>query len=335
LVLVPGLLSSVLVGCSRDKKTGETQRPNIILFVADDHGTDALGCYGNSVIKTPNLDYLASEGVRFSNAYCTSASSAASRSVILTGKYGHATGSYGHVHDYHHFSTYDSVISLPALLSKAGYNTARIGKYHVAPEHVYHFDKVLEADPRNTVEMANQCKAVIESDKPFFLYFCTDDPHRGEPFKMEEWNMPNNFGNKPEGYQGVETVVYDPKDVIVPDFLPDTKECREELAEYYQSVSRIDQGFGKLMEYLEESGKKDNTIIIYISDNGIAFPGAKTTLYEPGMRLPCIINSPFEEKKNLVNNALISWVDITPTILDMTGVDISGMDFHGRSFKSI
>jgi N-sulfoglucosamine sulfohydrolase len=139
LVLVPGLLSSVLVGCSRDKKTGETQRPNIILFVADDHGTDALGCYGNSVIKTPNLDYLASEGVRFSNAYCTSASSAASRSVILTGKYGHATGSYGHVHDYHHFSTYDSVISLPALLSKAGYNTARIGKYHVAPEQCLSF----------------------------------------------------------------------------------------------------------------------------------------------------------------------------------------------------
>jgi N-sulfoglucosamine sulfohydrolase len=88
------------------------------------------------------------------------------------------------------------------------------------------------------------------------------------------------------------------------------------------------------MEYLEESGKKDNTIVIYISDNGIAFPGAKTTLYEPGMRLPFIINSPFEEKKNFVNNALISWVDITPTILDMTGVDISGLDFHGRSFKS-
>jgi N-sulfoglucosamine sulfohydrolase len=152
---------------------------------------------------------------------------------------------------------------------------------------------------------------------------------------MEEWSMPNSFGNKSEGYQGVKTVVYDPKDVIVPDFLPDTKECREELAEYYQSVSRIDQGFGKLMEYLENSGKKDNTIVIYISDNGIAFPGAKTTLYEPGIKLPCIISNPFEKTKNLVNNAMISWVDITPTILDMAGVNISGMDFHGRSFKRI
>ncbi len=117
LVLVPGLMSSVLVGCIRDKKEINTQHPNIILFVADDHGTDALGCYGNSIIKTPNLDALASEGVIFSKAFCTSASSAASRSVILTGKYGHATGSYGHVHDYHHFSTYDSVKSLPVLLS--------------------------------------------------------------------------------------------------------------------------------------------------------------------------------------------------------------------------
>jgi N-sulfoglucosamine sulfohydrolase len=79
-------------------------RPNIILFVSDDHGIDALGCYGNPVVKTPNMDQLAAEGIRFIRAYCTSASCAASRAVILTGMYGHATGSYGHVHDYHHFS---------------------------------------------------------------------------------------------------------------------------------------------------------------------------------------------------------------------------------------
>ncbi len=81
------------------------QQPNIILFVSDDHGIDALGCYGNPVVKTPNMDQLAAEGIRFTRAYCTSASCAASRAVILTGIYGHATGSYGHVHDYHHFSS--------------------------------------------------------------------------------------------------------------------------------------------------------------------------------------------------------------------------------------
>ena len=130
-------------GCKKQKKI--PSGPNVILFVSDDHGTDALGCYGNTLIETPNLDKMASEGIRFTQAYCTSASCAASRSVILTGRFGHATGSYGHVHDYHHFSTYDDVPSLPVLLAKEGYLTARIGKYHLAPEKVYNFEKVLEA----------------------------------------------------------------------------------------------------------------------------------------------------------------------------------------------
>ncbi|WP_034043006.1 sulfatase family protein [Wocania ichthyoenteri] len=310
-------------------------RPNIILFVADDHGIDALGCYGNNIIKTPNLDKLAAQGTRFNNAYCTSASCSASRSVILSGKFGHATGSYGHVHDYHHFSTYDDVQTLPVLLEKAGYETARIGKYHVAPEQVYHFNKVLKADPRNTVEMAEQCENVLKSDKPFFLYFCTDDPHRGHPFEPEAWDMPNDFGNKKEGYKGVETVSYNPEDVLVPSFLPDTKQTREEIAQYYQSISRIDQGFGKLMTMLQETGKANSTIVFYISDNGMAFPGAKTTVYEPGIKLPCIIKDPTKSSKGTTNNAMISWVDLTPTILDMAEVDYKKEDFHGKSFNNI
>lgn len=329
------------VGCNNSKAKGEGQSqnlkesPNIILFVSDDHGTDALGCYGNPIIKTPNLDKLASEGVRFTNAYCTSASCAASRSVILSGLYGHATGSYGHVHDYHHFSTYDNVSSLSNRLSEAGYLTARIGKYHVAPESVYLFDEVLEADPRNTVEMADASKAILNSDKPFFLYFCTDDPHRGHPFNPEPWDSPNTFGNKKGGYKDVNQITYDPKDVMVPEFLPDTKETREEIAQYYQSVSRIDQGFGKLMEHLQESGKIENTIVFYISDNGMAFPGAKTTVYEPGIKLPCIIKDPTNSKKGIVNDARISWVDLTPTILEMANVEYKSDDFHGKSFRKI
>ncbi|WP_077406360.1 sulfatase family protein [Cellulophaga omnivescoria] len=317
------------------KKTSLTKisSPNIILFVADDHGLDALGAYGNPVIKTPNLDKLAAEGTKYTNAYCTSASCAASRSVILSGKFGHATGSYGHVHDYHHFSTYDSITSLPVLLSKAGYETARIGKYHVAPEKVYHFNTVLEADPRNTVEMANKCESVLKSDKPFFLYFCTDDPHRGHPFTPEEWDTPNSFGNKKEGYNDVNTVTYNPNDVLVPSFLPNTKQTREEIAQYYQSVSRIDQGFGKLMKMLRAEGKDKNTIVIYISDNGMAFPGAKTSVDEPGIKLPCIIKDPSVKVTGVTSEAMVSWVDLTPTILDMAKVDYNKNKFHGTSFK--
>ncbi|MGJ8724089.1 MAG: sulfatase family protein [Roseibacillus sp.] len=312
------------------------EKPNIVLFVSDDHGLDALGCYGNPVIETPNMDKLAAEGVRFTNAYCTSASCAASRSVILTGLYGHATGSYGHVHDYHHFSTYSHVKSLPVRLSAAGYHTARIGKYHVAPESVYQFDTTHEANPRSTVEMAEACRPTIAGDQPFFLYFCPDDPHRGAPFTPDDWTDPNTFGNRPEGYPGVEAKKYDPTKVIVPTFLPDSKECREELAEYYQSVSRIDQGLGKLFSILEETGKADNTVVIYLSDNGIAFPGAKTTVYEPGIKLPLIITDPRKpDLKGKVNEAFVSWVDLTPTILELSQIDESKEQFQGRSLLPI
>lgn len=332
------MLAITMVNCKSESKgirSAKSNKPNIILFVSDDHGLDAIGAYGNPVIKTPNLDKLASEGTKFTNAYCTSASCAASRSVILSGQFGHATGSYGHVHDYHHFSTYDNVKTLPVLLEEAGYETARIGKYHVAPEKVYHFNTVLEADPRNTVEMAEASAKVLISDKPFFLYFCTDDPHRGHPFTPEPWDQPNSFGNIKEGYKGVEAITYKPEDVLVPDFLPDTKQSRQEIAQYYQSISRIDQGFGKLMSMLQATGKADNTIVFYISDNGMAFPGAKTTVHEPGIKLPCIIKDPTNRSKGITNEAMISWVDLTPTILDMAKIDYKEEEFHGKSFEEI
>lgn len=335
LALMATLLNACAAKQEQNKKVSSTEKPNVILVVSDDHGLDALGCYGNTVIETPNMDQLAADGVKFTNAYCTSASCAASRSVILSGKFGHATGSYGHTHDYHHFSTFDTIQSLPNLLEEAGYYTARVGKYHLAPEKVYHFNEILNADPRNTVEMADASKEVINSDKPFFLYFCPDDPHRGAPFKPERWDMPNRFGNKDEGYIGVKTTKYNPKNVIVPPYIPDTKQSREEIAEYYESINRIDQGLGKLLSYLEEAGKTENTIIIYISDNGMAFPGAKTTVYEPGIKLPCIVKNPLSDNKGKVNESLISWLDLTPTILDFCNVNYTASHFHGRSFKSI
>ena len=326
------------------------ESPNIILIVADDHGTDALGCYGNPVIKTPNLDHLATEGTRFINAFCTSASCSPSRSVILTGLQTHSNGMYGLQHSIHHFNSFDNIKSLPKLLAQSGYRTARVGKFHVAPEEVYKFQQVLSAgeanDPtslgRNAFQMAELSKAFIEdrSDKPFFLYYATDDPHRsneilpdGSP-NFEFNNGPNPFGNRKEGYKGITEISYSPKQVIVPTYLPDNPQCREELAQYYQAVSRLDQGVGRLIQILKESGKYDNTVIIYISDNGAAFPGAKTTLYDPGMRLPCIVRDPAQLKKGIVNQALISWVDITPTILDFAGIS-SNDKFHGRSFKTI
>jgi N-sulfoglucosamine sulfohydrolase len=151
-ILILNAIPFLFTGCNQETqklKDPNTAVPNIILLVADDHGTDALGCYGNSIIKTPHLDKLAADGVLFSNAYCTSASCSASRSSILTGRFSHGIGHYGHAHDYHHFSTFDTVKSLPQYLSEAGYLTARIGKYHLAPESVYSFDEVLDCNPRS------------------------------------------------------------------------------------------------------------------------------------------------------------------------------------------
>ncbi len=338
-------------------------RPNIVLIVADDHGREALSCYGNLnrsggvaeliTIKPPRIDELAADGVRFSNAFCTTASCSPSRSVLLTGLHNHANGMYGLEHQEHHFSSFDTVQSLPVLLENAGYRTARIGKLHVAPERVYHFQQVLKAggvnDPasigRSPVEMARQCYSFLndksaESARPFFLYFATDDPHRSNTVAPDgspvfDGSAPNLFGNRPGGYPQVGDHFYQPREVRVPSYLPDTKASRAELAQYYESISRLDAGVGRLIDYLKDTGHYDNTLIIYLSDNGAPFPGAKTTLYEPGMRLPCIVKLPKPQKPGLVQDAMISWVDITPTLLDFAGAWPNHTHKQGRSFKSI
>ena len=296
---------------------------NVVLFVTDDQSPDA-GCYGNSVIKTPNLDALAADGTLFQYAFCTTASCSASRSVILSGLHNHANGHYGHQHNYHKFNSYANIVGLPVYMSKAGYRTARCGKYHVSPESVYQFDEVIPGPTRSPVQMANNCQDFIHADskQPFFLYLCTSDPHRGGGDAKELPHQPNRFGNpgpSSKGYPGVTEVVYDPADVIVPGFLPDTPTCRAEIAQYYQSVSRIDQGLGRLVQILIDAGKWDDTLFIYISDHGIAMPGAKTTVYEGGMHSPAIVRNPYVEMRGKATDAMISWVDIAPTILDFAG----------------
>ena len=328
----------------------QAARPNIVLFVTDDMGADA-GCYGNRVIKTPHLDALAADGIRLTHAFCTTASCSASRSVILTGLYNHANAHYGHAHAYHHFKAYDNVKSLPVLLADAGYRTGRIGKLHVEPPEVFKWQTVMPGPERNPVQMAENCRAFLSqrSDKPFFLYFCTADPHRSGgkidaapdlPADLQ----PNPFGNRPSGgYPGVTEVKYDPADVIVPPFLPDTPACRAELAQYYQSVSRIDQGLGRLISILHDANYYENTLIICTSDHGIAFPGGKTTVYEGGMRVPFVVKLPGGAGKpkaesgkpgdGRTSEIMVSHVDLVPTLLDFAEALPADHKLHGRSWK--
>jgi N-sulfoglucosamine sulfohydrolase len=326
-VLLPGALCSLIGQAAAAPK-------NVVLIVADDLFVD-LGCYGNQAIKTPHIDALAREGTRFTHAFCTTASCSPSRSVLLTGMHNHANGQYGLEHGVNHFQSLDNVKSLPARLAKAHYRTARIGKFHVGPLAVYPFEQALAGDGRNGVQMAERCRELISAadSRPFFLYFCTDEPHRGggtgpAPAKA------NRFGNE-KSHEGVEEVHYDPRDVIVPRYLPNTPTCRAELAEYYQSVSRLDQGIGRLVKVLKDAGHWDDTLIVFVSDNGIPFPGAKTTVYDPGINLPCIVRDPGAKQRGVNSNAMISWVDIAPTILEYAGLESQGKNLHGHSLLNL
>jgi len=309
---------------------------NVLLIISDDHGLADSGCYGNPVLKTPHLDSLAKRGVRFSSAFSTVASCSASRSVIFTGLFNHTNGQYGHQHGPANFHTHLWVRGLPALLNEKGYHTGLIGKFHVQPLQVYPFLELITSDVgyksikalqgnRDVWSMARQAKEFFSSEpeKPFFLVVAYSDPHR-------DWLKSNAIN-----YPNVTKETYDPRDVILPPFLPDKPEVRRELAAYYQSVSRLDQGIGFLLQALEKSGRADSTLIIYISDNGIPFPGAKTNLYDPGIRLPMIVSSPFQRRRDLVNNAMVSYIDLVPTVLDWAGASPPPYELPGRSILPI
>ena len=185
---------------------------------------------------------------------------------------------------------------------------------------MYQFRRHLAANPWNPVEMANATRTFVsDKSKPFFLYFCTLTPHRsggelaGHPLK------PNPFGNRVQ-YPEIKDVKYTEMKLTVPPHLPDLPETRAELAQYYQAISRTDAGLARLIEVLKETGQYENTVIIFAADNGMAWPGAKTTIYKPGIKLPLVVRTPDQQKRGVTSEAMISWVDFTPTILDFAEV---------------
>lgn len=307
------------------------QRPNLVLFVTDDQGAVA-GCYGDPDAHTPHLDALAAEGVVFTRAFATTASCSASRSVILSGQHNHANGQYGHAHDFHHFQSFDAVRSLPAVLAESGYRTARVGKYHVAPASAYPFEVALDADSRHPVQMAESCREFLEDadDTPFFLYFCTSDPHRGGGVAADLPGTPDRFGNR--GREGLERRVHDPEGVTVPAWLPRSREARAEWAQMLEAIARIDQGLGRLVEILEAAGEWEDTVLLFTSDHGPAFPGAKTTTYEPGLHVALVVRDPRRAGGGVREEALVSLLDLAPTLADLAGAPAAER-WQGRSFR--
>lgn len=292
------------------RAAGSPPRRNVLLLLSDDQGLD-LGCYGVP-IRTPRIDRLAREGTRFTQGYAAVSSCSPSRAVIYTGLYAHQNGMYGLQHDVHHQSLLDGIETLPAMLRRAGYATALVGKKHVGPNSAFPYEVELVPERsgiRDVRELAIAASSFIRAsdDRPFFVTVGYSDPHRTAV----------DYGND-RTWPGVKPITYDPRAVRIPSHLPDIAAVRSDLADYYESLSRLDTGVGMILDDLAETGRADETLVIFFSDNGRPFPGAKTNLYDPGLHLPLIIRAPGASPS--VNEALVSWVDIAPTVLEFAGV---------------
>ena len=287
----------------------QTKPKNVVLIIADDLGMQ-MGCYGDTVCKTPNIDALAKRGVRFTRAYATVASCSPSRASIFTGLYTHQNGQYGLQHAAHKQECHPWVQGLPNLLRGSGYWTGLIGKFHTGPDASFNWHRLMtKTKGRDPQSFAQHARDFIQASdkKPFFLVVGFQDPHRAG----------KGFGNEPFAGNPKE-VKYDPKKVNLPYYLPDSDATRLDWADYLQSISRMDRGVGLIIDALRETGQLDDTLIIFISDNGPPFPGAKTTLYASGIHLPLIMAGA-GLPSGRTTNALASYIDITPTILDVAG----------------
>jgi N-sulfoglucosamine sulfohydrolase len=303
--------------------------PSVLLIIADDWSPIA-GCYGNRVIQTPHIDALARRGVVFDRAFCTTPSCAASRANLLTGLYSHTHGQYGHCHGGHGFRTHEHVTSLPTVLRKADIRSGLIGKQHVAPLSVYPFDTLAQGKTQSVNHLVEGVDGFLNDagDRPFYLHVAPTYPHRvGYAFGAE-----HHRDEFPAFH-------YAPGDVTVPDWLPDLPEVRQDLAHYYEAVSRYDHCVGQVLAALDRSGRADDTLVLVMTDHGMPFPGAKASSFEAGHHCPLIVAPP---KGALPRhgprcNALVNWTDIMPTVLDWLTVPREHWPkaLAGRSFLPV
>ena len=331
--LGPGMAAAMPGRADLARPQGDRPGRNVLLIVADDLGYD-LGCCGG-MLKTPVLDRLAREGSLFTDAYAAVSSCSSSRATLYTGLYSHTNGMYGLSHDVHNFSLLDNVKTLPWMLKQAGYATALVGKLHVKPLALLDYDAWLLPEQAGNRDVAAMGHAAghwmrAQGERPFFLTVGYSDPHRA--------GDPSQFGNTRD-WPEVKRERYDPTKMVVPSHLPDLPDVRADLAQYGEAVSRLDSGVGVLLQELAASGHADDTLVILLSDNGRPFPGAKDNLYREGIRLPLIVRSPQQQKRHLHNRAMVSWIDITPTILDWAGAaapaDYRFLPLPGRSLLPI
>ena len=322
------LLSCAALALTSFSTSEAAGKKNILFLISDNQCWFDMGCYGHPMVKTPNLDKLAAEGVRFERGFATTASCGPSRAVMYTGLLTHSNGQYAHPHAEHNQQLREGVETVFTMLKGNGYRTALIGKDHIKPMERYPIDFKPKVSSRDVVAMAKAADQFISSgDDPFFLVISSHDPH---PTSREgvAWGVD-------EAVPGLTLPDYDVKEVPVPGFLPDTMEVRESLAGYYQQITRMDHGMGLVIQALEKAGKREDTLIVFISDHGTSKPGAMGTQYEPGLRVPFIVWRAGLEHPGSVNQGMVAFTDLTPTFLDWSGSTFDKYPLQGRSFLPI
>lgn len=286
--------------------------PNFVIFIADDVSWNDLGCYGNEEVKTPTIDKLSEDGLRFTNCYLTASSCSPSRNSILTGRYPHNTGAAEL-----HSSPPIDMVSFPEILRENGYHTVHSGKWHQGDYAERGFTEISREYEKITNSGEGMWLSHVESrplNKPFFMWFAALDAHRA-------WGE-NQFSG-----------THDPDSVEPPFYLVDAENTRKDMAQYYDEIHRFDFAISEVVKELREQNALDNTFIIVMADNGRPFPHSKTRVNDRGMKTPFIIHWPKGVNPE-ITSSLVSVIDIAPTILELAGCDIPE-SVQGKSFSSL
>jgi arylsulfatase A-like enzyme len=350
--------------------------PNILFIMADDHAAHALSCYGSRINRTPQIDRIAAEGMRFENCFVTNSICAPSRAVILTGKYSHRNGviDNGQAFD-------GSQQTLSKLLQKAGYETALIGKWHLKSDPTgfdywnilpgqgqYYNPEFIEMGRRRRIRgyvtdiIADETLKWLRSrdpDKPFFLMSQHKAPHRAwmpkstyaRQYLQREIPTPPTFDDDyrtrgDAARQQAMTIEHhltprdlkrSPPEDLSGEALKRWKYQRY-MRDYLACVDSVDENVGRILDFLDEAGLAENTVVVYTSDQGF-FLGDhgwydKRFMYEESLRMPLLVRYPPEIAPGSVAGAVALNLDFAPTLLDLAGV-APPADMQGRSLRPI
>jgi N-sulfoglucosamine sulfohydrolase len=287
------------------------KRWNLVIITADDLNGDSTGWMGSKVGATPHLDAFAATCHQFRNCHVVTPLCQPSRSALMTGRLPHRNGALS-------FEPIRAdVTTLTELMSRHGYFTAAINKIqHMMPRQKFDWDIALEGsgkNPKTLREQFEQCIAVAaEKGRPFFINANSTDPHRPFPGSGSVTEKDRDSSAPPR--------IFNESEIFVPAFLENLPAVREEMAQYFSAVARLDESFGELVAALTAAGELDNTIIVFLSDHGMSMPYSKSSLYRNATWSPVLLWFPGTERP-IANTEMVSSVDIMPTILDLLGLE--------------